>query len=257
MKLGLDQSVGYFANLLLPLAERMVAAQPQYGSWVLTAPPASHLPTAAILLSQRICALLQGKYQRTKRFSTVRLYNLRASASIHDDALDLQRFSQYSRSEWADRLALIRQNYFEVRADDFKGHGILFVNDINVTGASQEHISQVFAEAFPDEVNWLYIIDCEKEMGRKYPYLENELNNAGIGTVDEFAAVLALNGMRHTAKCISKLFSYEPVVLSRLLERLDGATQKRLWEAVQTEPLYEGAVYGEKRELLRAYCWSR
>ena len=254
MKLGLEQSVGYFANLLLPLAERMVAAQPQHDSWVLTAPPASHLPTAAILLSQRICALLQDKYQGTKRFSTVRLYNLRAGTSIHDDALDLQRFGQYSRSEWSDRLALIRQNRFEVRADDFKGRGIIFVNDINVTGASQEHISQVFAAAFPDKVNWLYIIDCEKEMGRKHPHLENELNNAGIGTVHEFAAALALNGMRHTAKCISKLFSYEPAALARLLEMLDAASKTRLWEAVKMEPLYEGAVYGQKRELL---CKSR
>jgi len=253
LKLGVSHSVQYFADQLLPAVERIIADNPQYESWVLTAPPASRLPTAAILLSGSICTSLQSKYPGG-RFSMVRLYNQQTENSMDGNARHLLQFSQYSRSNWADRIALIRKNHFEISPEDFEGRGIIFINDINVTGASQEHINEVFASVFPDKVNWLYIIDCDKGMGRKHPHLENELNNIGIQSVKDFAAILAEYDMRHTAKCISKLFSYNLDELEQLLDCLNADQKNRLWAAIQTEYLYEGDVYVEKRTLLGKHC---
>jgi len=254
LKLGVTHSVQYFAEQLLPAVERIIADNPRYESWVLTAPPAGRLPTAAILLSSSICTLLQSKYPDSGRFSMVRLYNQRTENSIDGNARHLLQFSQYSRTDWADRIALIRKNHFEISPEDFEGRGIIFINDINVTGASQEHISEVFSSAYPDKVHWLYIIDCDKEMGRKHPHLENELNNIGIQSVKDFVAILAEYDMRHTAKCISKLFSYNLDELEQLLEYLNDDHKNKIWAAIQMEYLYEGDVYLEKRTLLSKHC---
>jgi len=248
LKLGVASSVQYFAAMLTPVVVEIMDANPTHTSWVLTAPPSRRIPTAAILLSLEI-------YERLKRnypdLSLVQLYNNREEGSIHENARDLNTFSGYSRYTWKERKELIQRNQFVIEEDDFRNRGIVFINDINVTGASQEHISEVFSSVYPDKVNWLYIIDCDKGIGRKHPHLENELNNIDIHTVQDFAAILAKKDIQYTAKCISKLFSYEPGELEQLLVLLSPDKKLKLWDAISREDLYQGDFFKEKRQLLR------
>jgi hypothetical protein len=150
-------------------------------------------------------------------------------------------------------MEVIRKNQFSIKEEDFCNRGIVFINDINVTGASQDYISHVFAAIYPGKINWLYIIDCDKTVGRKDPQLENEINNANIKTVADFGAILSRDDIRHTAKCISKIFSYSIAELEQLTAMLDDEQKLRIWNAVQEENLYQSVVFNDKTEWLQTH----
>jgi PRTase ComF-like len=253
-KLGVKNGVEYFSERLTPIVEEIMAANPDYSSWVLTSPPSHRIPTAANLLCHDIFERMKNKKDTWYNLSLVKLYNFREEGNIDENARDFSNFSSYSSYSWEERLVIIRKNKFIINEENFRDCGIVFINDINVTGSSQEYISQVFAKVYPYKINWLYIIDCDKTTGRKDPQLEYEINNANINTLDDFAAILDRDDIRHTAKCISKLFSCSIAELAQLPGMLNRSHASRLWNSIQQEDLYQGDIFKEKMELIRRIC---
>ncbi len=254
LKHGVLNSVEYFADMLTPEVAKIIASTPKYNNWVLSSPPSRSIPTAANLLSWNIYKRLNGQSTSERQISVVRLYNNREEGPIDENAREFSYFNGYSQYTWEERSEIIQKNKFAINANDFRDQGVIFINDINVTGASQEYISTVFSTVYPDRVNWLYIIDCDKTMGRNNPQLENELNNFSVKTVFDFAAILDREDIRHTAKCISKIIGYSDRELEQLLGMLNSSQKSKLLDTILTEDLYQGDIFKEKIDLLRMRC---
>lgn len=251
LKLGLGSSVQYYAEKLTPLVAEIIRANSKYSDWALTAAPCHQIPAAANLLCWDIYERLKRRSMFAPRLSLVNLKKAREDTVI-ENAKDFSNYHDYSKYTWEERLKLKRKHNFLVNKEDFRNRGIIFINDINVTGTGQDYIRQVFAPVYQDTINWVYIIDCDKSIGRNEPQLENTINNFKIKTVLDFAAILAREDIRHTAKCISKIFTYGYEELEQLLAVLNRNQKIKLWDAIQEEGLYHGDLFKEKIALLRA-----
>ncbi|MFN0213871.1 MAG: phosphoribosyltransferase family protein [Saprospiraceae bacterium] len=251
LKLGVVSSVQHYAEILMPVVEEIMAANPQYTSWVLTSPPRHRLPAAANLLCWAVYEGLKNKSKIAAPISLLDLHNQREEKLSLKNAQDFNNYNDYSKYSWEDRLKLKRKHNFVIKEEDFIGQGIVFINDINVTGAGQEYIRQIFSTVYPYEVNWVYILDCDPSVGRKEPQLESEINNFKILTIQDFATVLALDDISFTTKCISKLFSYNTGEIEQILSLLNEKQKTKLWSAVVAEELYDTDFFKDKMERLR------
>jgi len=252
LKLGVAGSVRHYAEKLTPVVQEIIAAHPGYTGWVLTAPPCHRLPAAANLLCWDIYKRLQ-HLAPARNISVVDLKRPPGD-TVLENAKDFSNYNDYSKYTWQERAALKSKHDFLVREENFRNRGIVFINDINVTGSGLAYISETFATVYPDPLHWVYIIDCDESVGRAWPQLENEINSFAIPTLRDFGAVLAREDIRHTAKCISKLFTYSVDELEQLLAMLGQDQRSRLWNAVLEEGLYHGEFFKEKLDLLRAHC---
>lgn len=252
LKLGVAGSVQYYAEKLIPVVQEIRTANPGYSRWVLTAPPYHGLPAAANLL----CWDIHQRLQHLEPATQISVVNLRKAPedTVLANAKDFSNYNDYSKYTWEERSALKRKHQFSGREEDFRNSGIIFINDINVTGSGHKYISEAFAAVYPDKLNWLYIIDCDEAVGRAVPQLENEINSFRIKTLRDFGAVLAREDIRHTAKCISKLFTYTTAELEQLLAMLDHSQRSGLWSAVLEEGLYHGEFFKDKMTVLHACC---
>jgi len=125
--------------------------------------------------------------------------------------------------------------------DAFRGRAVLFINDINVSGAQQQCMRQYFDGVGAAEVHWLYILDVAPSIGHSQPMLENVINSASHASFEGFAALLRREEVDYTGKCLARLFSCSIKQLEGLLPALGGGRIQRLLDLT----LREGAVTAE------------
>lgn len=250
-KLGVAASVQYYAERLAPLLEEIMVAKSHYSRWVLTGPRFYRIPTAANLLCWAIFEVLKPKNSPARTVSVVNLYKPKLTL---ETAGDFSQYNDYSKYAWEDRLKLMREHQIPVNGEDFEGCGVVFIDDINVTGTKQENMRDAFAGVYPNDLNWLYIVDCEQSIGRKEPQLESQINNFKIKSALDFGAILARNEIQYTTKCLSKVFTYSVDELTQMLPMLESGQRSRLWAALMEEDLYRGDFFKEKMDLMQRQC---
>ncbi|HEV8242026.1 MAG TPA: phosphoribosyltransferase family protein [Thermoanaerobaculia bacterium] len=251
MKLGVAASVAYYAALLAPLVERAIAADPSRRGWVLTAPGADALPSGANLLCEAVEALLRG---RLPAGVTLRRVDIRQRPG--DPAhRELARADVYSRLRWSERRRS-RAYWHSLLIDEpaFAGQAVIFVNDINVTGAQRDGMRPWFARLGAESVAWVYIVDVDEAVGRAAPELENAINHSTALSVEQLAELLRSDGMRVTSKCVGQLLSLGDGDLERLLVLLGKDGRAELLRLARADSRYRAPKFAAQVELLRRAC---
>lgn len=243
-KLGVTDSVRYYARLLLPLVKNIIASDSRHTGWILTGPAlAAGTPAAANLL----CGELLDLYRRerdvrdSKELSLMDIqYDNEPTASIDYANLDL-----------ADRLAeRERLSTRLVRNADFRGRPILFVNDICVTGAQQHAMQQYFDRDEAACVRWLYLMVVDPEIGRAKPRIEWEINFAPF---DELLRMVSREQVQFTGKCVLRLMQLSIAELDQILRALDEERRARLLELALLNRFQYLDGFHEQVELVRSY----
>ena len=228
MKVGVRESVRYYASLLAAAAERIMAESGSAG-WVVTAPPLYVLPAGANLMAWELCRML-----------ALRSVDLRYTLPYADAGP-----TDYSATSVESRVANRRELHEgegRPRPDpqDFHGREVLCVNDINVTGTQQRFLEQTLAPLQPAGIHWLYVVQVEPELGRSHPEVENALNTLHLATTEEFADVLARADIDYTSRCMARLFRLSGDELEGLLRSLDTERRARLYRLACEEGKYAG-----------------
>ncbi|MGH1542850.1 MAG: phosphoribosyltransferase family protein [Arenicella sp.] len=258
MKLGVDTAVNFYIDKLLVLAKRAMLKRPAVKDWVITAPAYNTAPAAANLLCWKLFAALQ---KSLPEMYTVSLVDLRLDRELMEinDEKDFKRYYEYSNNSVEDRIRERRK--LHSKADDicrhresFSGRGVIVINDIKVTGTQQEFMSQSFSKVAPACLDWLYIMNVDQELGKVNPGIEHQINNSSIQTLNEFKAVLRSSETQYTARCISRLFTYDMDDFQLLLESLDPEKQQNILDYAIGEGRFEGAYFIEKLNVLKAFC---
>ncbi len=253
LKHGLTSSVKYFAQKLTPLAETIMRENANYLSWVLTAPSYYKIPAAANLLCHELLKNLQSIYSDRYNISILDLEKSPEDTVLENEN-DFSLYNDYSKFTWEQREGMKEKHRFLKSNKDLKDSGIIFINDINVTGSSREYLSKLFATFYTGKINWLYIIDCNETVGRSVPQLENEVNNFTIDSAKAFGTLLSNQTIIHTSKCISKLFTYNSTDLELILSMLNPKQLENLWETVQFARIYQTDLFKEPMTILRKVC---
>jgi hypothetical protein len=167
----------------------------------------------------------------------------------HRENADYSRLSSTERIEARERSASAI-----VHHQALSGQTVIFVNDINVTGAQQRVMRRYFEAIGVTVIHWIYIMDVAEELGRQAAQIEYDLNTWKYGSFDDFAALLSTAEITFTAKCIARVFSYNLVELSRLFGMLSVRRRLRILELTVQEERYGGDAFGEKIDLLRTFC---
>ncbi|WP_266171447.1 hypothetical protein [Dyella subtropica] len=252
MKLGRMSDVDFFAELLSNLTAEVLAEGETADAWVLTAPAYYQLPSAANLLAERMHAMLR------HRGIALPLVELRLSPeqlAVH--SLEEFRLScDYSRQPLAQRVTE-RQRLQDTAPPDpgwqrFAKRNVIVVNDIHVTGTQQRFMQSSLAAAGANECHWLYIFHVEGELARTCPEIEHRINTSNLADLDSYAALLSDPATRHTARCLSRLFSEEPDAFRYLVATLQPEAHARIYRLAKDEGRYDTPLFGEKMRLLGA-----
>lgn len=242
-KLGVTDSVRYYARLLLPLVKNLIASDSEHTDWILTGPAiAAQTPAAANLL----CRELFDLYLREGDTSNSELslmdiqYDNEATASI-----------DYAKLDFADRLTeRERLSGRLVRNTNFHGRPILFVNDICVTGAQQQALQQYFDRDEAACVRWLYLIVVDPKIGKANPGMEWQINFA---TFEDLLRLVSREQIQFTGKCVLKLMQLSIAELDQVLRALNQERRGRLVELAILNRFQDLDGFQEQMELVRSY----
>ena len=240
MKLGVRESVRFYARLLAPLAEKIMAGEPDTTEWVMTAPPLYAIPAGANLVAREVYRILGELTPRHVRLQYVDLrYALPDPRAAHDPL----RAGDYSNSGVAARIENRRQLHegkWAPRPDpaDFRDRAVLVINDINVTGTQQDFIERTLGTVHPASIHWLYVLQVDPPLGRTSPEVEYALNHLNLETFEEFAAIVAGADIDYTSRCVARLFGDSRDRLVPLLRSLDETRRRRLHQLVTEEGSY-------------------
>ncbi|MEA2164758.1 MAG: hypothetical protein QOK37_2885 [Thermoanaerobaculia bacterium] len=229
MKMGVRESVRFYAALLLPLAETIVASHPEITEWVVTAPPLYAIPAGANLIAWEVFRLLTAGGSRDVVMRSVDLrYSLPYLPVIRNT-----RTNDQSSSSVATRIQSRRQLHegkWAPKPDpsDFRDRGVLFINDINVTGTQQKYARLTLDRVQPALVHWLYIFQVDPDLGRAHPEIEYNLNYLNLDTFDDFAEAVANADIDFSSRAVGRLFDYPIDKLAPLFRSLDPSRRARL-----------------------------
>jgi hypothetical protein len=247
-KLGVVDSVRYYARLLLPLVRELIANDPKHTGWILTGPAiAAGTLAAANLLCRELSDLYLREHdtRNDKELSLIDMqYDNEKTASIDYANLDL-----------ADRLTLReRLSQRLVRNADFHRRAILFVNDVCVTGAQQHAMQQYFESVEAAKVQWLYIFVIDPEIGRANPKIEWQINFAPF---EDLLRLVSREEIQFTGKCVLKLMHLSIAELDQVLRALDVERRTRLLELATANGFQNLDGFGEQMKLVRSYAAKR
>jgi hypothetical protein len=244
-KLGVIESVRYYARLLLPVARELIANDSEHTGWILTGPAiASQTLAAANLLCRELSDLYlrERDTRHDKELSLIDIqYDNESTASI-----------DYAKLDFADRLTLReRLSQRLVRQPDFHGRPILFVNDVCVTGAQQQAMQEYFEREGAACVRWLYLIVIDPEIGRTNPKIEWQINFAPF---EDLLRMVSREQIQFTGKCMTRLMSLSTVELDQVLRALDVERRTRLLELATANSFQNLDGFEEQMKLLRSYA---
>ncbi|HWA89896.1 MAG TPA: hypothetical protein VG889_07665 [Rhizomicrobium sp.] len=240
MKFGARGAVAHFARLLEPPARRLIAARP--GEWVLASPPVRSLPSGANLICEALSARLGIAAEGLRLIDRSRPFETAQEFAAHGDYAKLD-YATRSASQYGDDEVA-----FETRA--LAGRRVLFVNDINVTGAQKDWIERVLGRAGPAAIDFLFIVDVAPEIGRRFPHLEDEINRARLDRSDELIAFLRRAELRCTTKLIARLLGHAN--LERILRAVGAARRGLLLKAMFDDRTYAPEFVAEKLSFAHA-----
>lgn len=254
LKLGVAEGVDFYATRLADLVKDWLARQTEASEWVLTAPAYHAIPSAANLLCTDVHALLADRLSPAVVLSMLELRHARIDAGALG-ARELGRWEDYSRLGWNERVASRAQSdSLTIEDRSFTGRAVLFVNDINVTGAQRRGMAAYFQRVEAARVVWVSVIDVDEAVGRREPQLEFALNTSRQLSVEELAGVLARPETRFTSKCMGRVFAFEPQEMEQFLGALGANRRATMLRLALAEGRFDGADCAERMALLRAAC---
>ena len=247
-KVGVTNSVNFYAQLLLPLVKELIANDSDHTGWILTGPAiAAETLAAANLLCRELFDLYMREpdTRNSKELSLIDIqYDNESTASI-----------DYAKLDLADRLTLReRLSQRLVRNADFHGRPILFVNDVCVTGAQQHAMQQYFERDGAACVRWLYLIVIDPEIGRANPRIEWQINFAPF---EDLLRMVSREQIQFTGKCMTKLMNLSIAELDQVLRALNAERRTRLLELATLNGFQNLDGFAEQMKLVRSYAAER
>lgn len=245
-KLGVIESVRYYARLLLPVIRKTISTDPEHSSgWILTGPAIAAQTLAAANLLGRELSDLYLREHGTANYEGLSLvdiqYDNESTASI-----------DYAKLDLAERLTLReRLSQSLVSNADFHERPILFVNDVCVTGAQQRAMLEYFERERAACVRWLYLIIVDPEIGRANPKIEWQLNFAPF---EDLLRMVSREQIQFTGKCVLKLMNLSIAELDQVLLALDGERRTRLLELATLNGFQNLDGFAEQMKLVRSYA---
>lgn len=236
-KLGVSESVRYYARQLFPLVNSIVSNEPETDRWIMTGPAlASNTPAGANLLCRELYSFLND--EKIPLFDIK--YDNESTAAI-----------DYAKLDFADRVSeRERLDRRLVNDPAFRDHSILFVNDICVTGAQQEAMQQYFERNGAAKIRWLYVVEVDPEIGKSQPRIEWHINFAPF---EELIRLVSAEEIEFTGKCVLRLMHLSLAELDQVLQSLDEQRRARLLELALLNGFQHLPGFNEQLELVRSY----
>jgi PRTase ComF-like len=250
-KLGLRSSIRFCAEQLADAARDVLASSESSASWVVASPPRFVLPGAANLMARELTTMLGTGCDLAPELAELWLAS---DVGNSETAPTTRLYSQAGFETRVQERSQLHQRLKPLMPEQFRGRSVLFVNDINVTGAQQHFMRQAMQGVDVARIHWLYLVTVPPELGRARPQIEYELNYSRHASFDAFAELVRHADLEFTARCIHRLFDHEESELRVFLDSLPGERRQHLIGLASQEARCQGrpAEYWEKLQRLSA-----
>jgi PRTase ComF-like len=244
-KLGLRSSIRFCAEQLAGAAREVLASSESSTPWVVASPPRFVLPGAANLMARELTTMLGDGCDPAPELTELWLA---PDAGNRDMVASARLYSQAGFDTRVQERSRLHQRLKPLVPEQFRGRSVLFVNDINVTGAQQHFMRQAMQGVDVACIHWLYLVTVPPELGRVRPQIEYELNYSRHASFEDFAELVRNADLEITARCIHRLFDHEESELRVFLDSLPAQRQRDLIGLASQEARSQGrpAEYWER-----------
>ena len=258
MKLGVSSAVDFYIDKLVDLALQSMLKAPECLDWVITAPLFNTAPAAANLLCWKMYKSLLKVLPKERHLSLVDLHLSPQRMKINSKK-DFQTYYEYSSNSLEQRVKERSQLHqgsddIVVKGDDFVGKGVLIINDIKVTGTQQMFMTRSFEKVKPASLHWIYIFEVDKALGVKHPQVESQINNSRVQSLEEFSDVICSDDTHQTARCVTRLFTYEMNDFEVLIKQLSARKRQTFFHYATEEGRFKGDYFIDKYTVLKKLC---
>jgi hypothetical protein len=247
MKFGDRAAAAHFAELLAAPALRAIA-QAEVRDWVLTSPLLWGLPCGANLVCRALHQRLAGSLPAGVRLD-LEIPRAGRQRALVDSPAAFERYNEYSKLDLKTRRDIQANATPLDSAYDgvaFRDRGVLFVNDINVTGTQVQTVERALRPARPAALDWLLIVNVEPEIGCRFPQLESEINNSKLRTGPSFTDFLRHADLEPTGKLVARLLSCDVEDLRGIFADLSAAKRELLRRAIAEEGVFSSEFFRDK-----------
>lgn len=254
MKMGVNSAVDAYIGLLAERIIKTMSAHPCCKDWVITAPPYLALPAAANLLCWKLADALKASLPDGCSLTLLDLHYSSVEYGVSDER-DFKLRYEYSNNTVEERIkerSRLKDD-IHLHREVLAGKGVLVINDIKVTGTQQQHMTQSFEQVQPAHMEWLYIFEVDTELGIKHPEIEHQINTSRLQTMYEYQQLICADDTRHTARCISRLYSHELDDFKTLVDALGPDKQTQLFALIKAERRFDGEYFAEKTAYLEQH----
>jgi hypothetical protein len=247
-KLGVTESVRYYARLLLPILKNTLSSDARHNDWILTGPAlAAETPAGANLLCWELFDLFKVEQdsQKSNELSLINIkYDNESTAAI-----------DYAKLGFAERVAE-RQRLNRRLVDDhsLRGRAVLFVNDICVTRAQQHAMQMYFEQNHAAKISWLYLIVVDPEIGMKDPKIEWQINFVSF---KDLLRMVSREQIQFTGKCLLKVMHLSLEELDQVMRVLSQERRIRLLDLAVLNGFQNLEEFREQIELVRSYVETK
>ena len=255
MKMGVSGAVDAYIDLLAERIIKTMSAHAYCKDWVITAPPYLALPAAANLLCWKLVDALKASLSDGCSLVLLDLHYSSVEYGVSDER-DFKLRYEYSNNTVEERIkerSRLKDD-IHLHREVLAGKGVLVINDIKVTGTQQQHMTQSFEQVQPVHIEWLYIFEVDAALGIKHPEIEHQINSSRLQAMHEYQQLICADDTRHTARCVSRLYSHALNDFKTLIDVLGPDKRAQLLALIKAERRFDGEYFAEKTAYLEQYA---
>lgn len=207
-KFGDDEVASRFGEQLAKgFIDDVLAKDPKHAQLVIISSPYSFIPTATFAMKEHFVFKLN-HWLADEGLPVVQETKVHRNVTYKED---------YGALTAEERLSLISNDSFHIDAEFLKGKGLVFLDDIKITGSHERMISKMINEyGLQNDVYMLYF--AELTNSAIHPNIENYLNYHEVKNIFDLHKIINSGHFRINTRLVKYILNYEHQAFCAFIE---------------------------------------
>ncbi len=210
------------------LAKQFIEKNVDLDNFIIVEHPRKYIPKGASAISKHFQKFLNN-HQFNKELKPVTQVPIIMESVFEGD---------YGTFSEADRDKTIRSQKYFTMSNAMVGKKLVIIDDIRITGRSEDMIFEFLSKQRPSEIIFLYVAMLNKEQATKNPEIESEINHVWMNGPDRLLEIMNSNDFALNARVAKYVLSLTLIDLKNFLMKLNYTRLEELFNSIISDGYY-------------------
>ena len=155
---------------------------------------------------------------------------------------------EYETLDTRSRQSVLADMRLQYQGPALAGRHVVVVDDVRVSGMHELVLAELLQREGPAAIHFVYLVEVHHALGASEPTIEQELNNAAVGSLEALRTLLLSEPTLLNARVVKRILLWprSPQQLDALLGELPDSLLSRLYKAALADgyhrmPPFQGA----------------